>query len=56
MMEGYLPLANYDLTYTGLGGCVTARGFKEIYNPGSLHLTFSCSAHHMVTWAAPLGC
>ncbi len=34
-MEGYPPLANYDLTYKGLGTYVTARGFKEIYNPGS---------------------
>jgi hypothetical protein len=38
-MEGYPPLANYDLTSIGLGGCVTARGFKEIHNPGSPHLT-----------------
>ena len=38
-LEGYPPLANYDLTSIGLGGCVTTRGFKEIHNPGSPHLT-----------------
>gem|GEM_PF-5631906 len=38
-LEGIPPLSNYDLSAIGLGGCVTMRGFKEIHQPGSPHLT-----------------
>lgn len=38
-LEGILPLANYDMAASGLGGCVTARGWQELHNPASTHLT-----------------
>jgi hypothetical protein len=38
-LEGIPPLSNYDLTSIGLGGCITMRGFKEMHNPGSPHIT-----------------
>lgn len=38
-LEGISPLSNYDLASTGLGGCVTARGWQEIHTPGSTQLT-----------------
>jgi hypothetical protein len=38
-LDGIPPLSNYDLASVGLGGCVTMRGFKEIHNPASPHLT-----------------
>jgi hypothetical protein len=38
-LEGIPPLSNYDMTAIGLGGCITMRGFKEIHNPGSPHIT-----------------
>jgi hypothetical protein len=38
-LEGILPLANYDMAVAGLGGCVTARGWQELHNPASTHLT-----------------
>ena len=36
---GVTPLANFDTGVFGLPGCVTMRGWKEIQNPGSSHLT-----------------
>jgi len=38
-LDGIPPLSNYDMSAIGLGGCVTMRGFKELHNPGSPHLT-----------------
>ncbi len=38
-LEGIPSLSNYDLTSIGLGGCITMRGFKEMHNPGSPHIT-----------------
>ena len=38
-LEGLLPLANYDMAAAGLGGCVTPRGWLELHNPASTHLT-----------------
>jgi hypothetical protein len=38
-LDGILPLANYDMAASGLGGCVTARGWLELHNPASTHLT-----------------
>jgi hypothetical protein len=38
-LEGLLPLSNYDMAAAGLGGCVTPRGWLELHNPASTHLT-----------------
>jgi hypothetical protein len=38
-LDGIPPLANYDMAASGLGGCVTARGWLELHNPASTHLT-----------------
>jgi hypothetical protein len=38
-LEGIPLLSNYDLTSIGLGGCITMRGFKEMHNLGSPHIT-----------------
>jgi len=38
-LEGPPALANYDLQSIGLGGTVTARGWKEIHNPASMNIT-----------------
>ncbi len=37
-LEGYTPLANYDLDCIGLGGSVTAKGCLEAHNPGSTNI------------------
>jgi len=37
-LEGYVPLANYDLECMGLGGSVTTKGLIEAHNPGSSNL------------------
>jgi len=38
-LEGIPALANYDMAAIGLGGCVTARAWKELHNPASSSLT-----------------
>jgi len=38
-LEGIPPLANYDMAAIGLMGCVTARAWKELHNPGSMNNT-----------------
>jgi len=38
-LEGLPALANYDMAAIGLGGCVTARAWKELHNPASSSLT-----------------
>jgi hypothetical protein len=38
-LEGITPLSNYDMAATGLGGCVTARGWLELHNPASTNLS-----------------
>jgi len=50
--EGVTPLASYDTSVFGLPGCVTMRGWKELQNPGSSHLTlklFSPNNLHSAT-------
>jgi hypothetical protein len=37
--DGAVALCNYDMGVFGLAGCVTTRGWKELQNPGSSHLT-----------------
>jgi len=36
--SGPLPIGNYDLDAVGCGGCVTAKGWQEVHNPGSQEL------------------
>jgi hypothetical protein len=43
-IEGYTPLANYDLDCIGLGGSVTAKGCLEAHNPGSQNICLKMSA------------
>ena len=38
-LDGVPPLANYDMAAIGLMGCVTARAWKELHNPGSMNNT-----------------
>jgi hypothetical protein len=38
-LDGVTPLSNYDMAATGLGGCVTARGWVELHNPASTNLS-----------------
>lgn len=37
--DGATALCNYDMGIFGLPACVTMRGWKEIQNPGSSHIT-----------------
>ena len=38
-LDGIPALANYDMAAIGLGGCVTARAWKELHNPASMNIT-----------------
>ena len=33
--HGVDPICNYDVTAMGMAGCITARGFEALHNPGS---------------------
>jgi hypothetical protein len=51
-IEGYLPLANYDLACIGLGGSVTMKGCLEAHNPGSTNICLKMfSPENMCTTA-----
>ena len=37
--SGHVPVSTYDMASIGMGGCVTPRGWIEIHNPASPHLS-----------------
>lgn len=37
-VHGHIPLATYDMSASGLGGCCTMRGLYNLASPGCLHL------------------